>query len=458
MASLKQSRRTVLKALGAGVLGAATAPLLAGCAATPAPGGDQPAPTSAQAVEATAAGAATQEQFKIELLVEYPEEFLTWAADNIVPAIKEMHPVSDVNYIPIDWATLGEKLLTGRAAGTMPDVIRGGSGDSLAYSEDDADYALCVDDYVAQWPDKEDFYAASWEAVVWKGKNYGIPVLGGPRHWCYRSDITAEEGITIPDDWDWDDFMDSAVKLTTFDGNKVVRKGSSTGHDEMEFTGLLYSAGGSLFKNGKSNFLSDEGIWALQWMVDRRQQIAPPSVAPLESMEIPYFAMGLEVIAYGHPGIHGKNVLKYAPDKIEFVAVPQPPIKQKRVALVSTDWDAVSKTCKHPQAVWDYMTLQCSTEAMTVAQEAYGGFPPTRRSVVDAAQYTKRQDVKKATENLDAYGLNYPVTPAGPLRRPLLLSECESAVLGVKTAEEALTDAAAEWDKELERIGWTYDW
>ena len=454
MESRKLARRTVLKGLVTGAAGLTGSALLVACGgATPAPA----APAEGAATTAPAAPAATEAQYKIELLVEYPQEFLDWAPDNIVPQLKEEFPVSDVVYIPIDWGTLNEKLLTSRAAGTMPDIVRGGSGGPLGYIQ--GDYLIPVDDYVAQWEDQKDFYEASWQGIVWEGKQWGIPMLGGPRHWGYRSDVTAEEGVIIADDWDFDDYMDAAIKLTKVENNKIVRKGSSTGHDEMEWTGLLYAAGGSLFKDGRSNFVSEEGIWALEWLAKRRAEVAPTGMAPLESMEIPYFAMGLEVIGYGHPGLLGKNVLTYAPDKIDFVAVPQPPIKKTRVALVSTDWDAVSKTCKHPDAAWRYMTLQASVEAMTVAQEAYGGFPPTRREVLETAEYCKRADVIKVTENLDKFGLTYPTVPqASLLRRKVLLAETEAACLGVKTAEQALTDAAEEWDRELEAMDWTATW
>ncbi|NPV09090.1 MAG: extracellular solute-binding protein [Anaerolineae bacterium] len=455
MENRRLTRRTVLQAFAAGLTGALGASLIASCG-TPAPATEPEPGATAEPVEETAAGP-KGEQFKIELLVDYPQEFIDWAKENLEPRIQEEFPVSEVVYIPIDWGTLNEKLLTSRAAGTMPDIVRGGSGGPASYVE--GDYIIPVDDYVAQWPEHEDFYEASWQGIVWEGKQWGIPMLGGPRHWCYRSDITDEEGVSISDDWDWDDYMQAAVALTKFEGNKIVRKGSSTGHDEMEWTGLLYSAGGSLFKDGRSNFVSEEGIWALEWMAERRAKVAPAGMAPLESMEIPYFAIGLEVIAYGHPGLHGKNVITYAPDKIDFVAVPKPPIKQKRVALVSTDWDAISKTCKHPDAAWRYMTLQASVDAMVVAQEAWGGFPPTRRGVLEVAEYCKREDVKKVTQNLDEFGLTYPTVPkASLLRRKILLSECEAACLGVKTAEQALTDAAAEWDKELEAMGWSHTW
>ncbi|MGI6209016.1 MAG: extracellular solute-binding protein [Anaerolineae bacterium] len=456
MGSRKLARRTVLRAFTAGLTGLAGASLLASCGATPAPATAPEGAATTEPVQQTSGGP-TGEKFKIELLVEYPQEFVDWAKQNLEPKIQEEYPVSEVVYVPIDWGTLNEKLLTTRAAGTMPDIVRGGSGGPAGYVE--GDFIIPVDDYVAQWPEQADFFEASWQGVVWEGKQWGIPMLGGPRHWAYRSDITDEEGVTIPDDWDWDDYMEAAIALTVFEGNKIVRKGSSTGHDEMEWTGLLYSAGGSLFKDGRANFVSDEGIWALEWMAKRRNEVAPAGMAPLESMEIPYFAMGLEVIGYGHPGLLGYNVLQYAPDKIDFVAVPQPPINKTRVALVSTDWDAISKTCRHPDAAWRYMTLQASVEAMTVAQEAFGGFPPTRRGVLEVAEYCKRADVIKVSENLDKFGLTYPTVPkASLLRRKILLAECEAACLGVKTAEQALTDAAAEWDKELEAMGWSATW
>ena len=208
-----------------------------------------------------------------------------------------------VNEVPIDWGTLEEKLMTSAAGGSMPDVYRT-AADWVTVAER---VSLPLDDFVEQWGQRSDFYDGAF-VITLHGKTWGIPQLTGPRHYCYRKDLTDADGITIADDWNWDQYLESAIALTTFDGNKVTRKGSSTDIGTWEFILVSYSAGCTFVKGGKAGFAGDEGIWALDWMVKRNTTIAPNGFAPLQSMEIPYFAMGLEVIEYAHPGVHAKDV------------------------------------------------------------------------------------------------------------------------------------------------------
>jgi hypothetical protein len=56
------------------------------------------------------------------------------------------------------------------------------------------------------------------------------------------------------------------------------------------------------------------------------------------------------VIACSHPGNQWVNVRRYAPDKADFVVVPQPPLQERRVCKMNTDWLAIAVTTKQPDA------------------------------------------------------------------------------------------------------------
>ena len=71
------------------------------------------------------------------------------------------------------------------------------------------------------------------------------------------------------------------------------------------------------------------------------------------------------------------------------------------------------------------------------------------------AEYCKRADVIKVSENLDKFGLTYLVPKARSCAARSSWPS-EPPRHGIKTAERA-TDAAAE-DKELEAMGWSATW
>ncbi|MHB0876301.1 MAG: extracellular solute-binding protein [Anaerolineae bacterium] len=443
------TRRHLLRDMAAAAATGLASGVLAACGATPAPAATPVQQTGATPAPEATVPAQTSEQFVLEQLESWADDYKKYTDEVIYPQLHEKWPNVTVNEVPIDWGTLEEKLMTSAAAGTMPDVYRT-AADWVTVAEK---VSLPMNDLVQAWGQKDDFYAGAW-VITLHGNVWGIPQLTGPRHYCYRKDLTDAEGVTITDDWDWDEYMETAVKMTKFEGNKVVRKGSSTDIATWEYILVSTSAGVEFVKDGKAGFASEEGIWALDWMVKRNNAVAPQGFAPLQSMEIPYFAMGLEVIEYAHPGVHAKDVEKYAPDKLQYVTVPQPPLKAKRVAMVDTDGLAVGKTSKHIEAAFDLIALHCGTEATAEYNRGVGLLPP-RKSAVAAASYIADSPVmKQVAEHLDQFGVAYPVWPERIKLMTFLDDELKAAELGQKTPEEALISAAKEWDTTLAANNW----
>jgi len=380
------------------------------------------------------------------------DSYLAYMGANIEPKLKEKWPGITFNYIPIDWGTLEEKLLTGAASGALPDVFRQGA----EWSPTTSKIGLALDDRVAEWGQKSDFPAGAWETVVWNGKSWGVPQLTTPQYWCYRKDIADEAGVTIADDWDFVQYIEYTKALTKIEDGKVVRMGSSGGTDWQGggFCTILLCADGRFTKGGKAAFAGDEGIWALTHMVERNNIVGPQGMAPLASSEIPYIALGLHVIEYGHPGYWEALVKQNAPDKAQYLTVPDPPLKAKRAATVFTDWLAVGKTTKHPDAAWEFIKLNAEVEALNEFNKGIGFLPP-RMSAMEQAQYIKDSTVLQAdAKNLQAYGIALPRWPARTKLAEILSTAIEEASLLRKTPEEALLGAAAEWDPVLQAEGW----
>jgi len=439
------TRRTLLRATVA-----------TGCAATLAAcGGGQTAPPAqaptTAAAEATAAPPTAAEQFSVEILVDWSEAYTTYASDVVHPAVREQFPGMTVNIVPMDWGTLEEKLLTSKAAGAMPDIFRE-SSDTVPILVVN-DLAMSLDDYLDEWGTRDDFYPSALADTSWLGKVWALPQLTSPRHYCYRKDLADEAGVQISDDWTFDDFLSATAALTVTEGDKVVRMGASSQNSTEEFFLVVEAAGQHMIEKCMPAFINEKGFWALDWIGKRNNAAAPQAAAPLPDSQIPYIATGQVVIQYGHPGNWYSEVTKYAPDKAEFITVPNPPLKEKRVATTNTDFLAVSTTTKHPDAVWEVLKAHMSPDALALYNEELGYVPP-RISAAEGAEFMKSPVMMAVMEHLAEYGTSWPRLPGWLPFDSLVRPAMEAVTLGMKTAEQALTEIEA----ELTEVFTTFPW
>jgi ABC-type glycerol-3-phosphate transport system substrate-binding protein len=443
----RTTRRAVLRtALTTGAVAA-----LAACGAAPAPSsGGAPAEPTAGAAEA-GAPAAAEEQFTVEILVDWSDQYMQFANDTANVAPLEKYPGMTINVVPMDWATLEEKLLTSKAAGAMPDIFRESSDTVPILVVND----LCrsLDDYLDDWGTRDDFYPSALSDTSWLGKVWALPQLTSPRHYCYRKDLADEAGVEISDDWTFDDFLAATSALTITEGGKIVRMGASAQNSTEEFFLVVEAAGQPMIENCRPGFINEAGFWALDWIAKRNNAAAPQAAAPLPESQIPYLATGQVVIQYGHPGAHYAIVKTNAPDKAEFITVPNPPLKEKRVGTTNTDFLAVSTTTKHPDAVWEVLKAHMEPEALATYNEELGFVPP-RISAAETAEFMKSPVMVAVMEHLAQYGTAWPRLPGWLPFNSLVQPAIEAVTLGMKTAEEALTEIEAELTEVFTSFSW----
>jgi ABC-type glycerol-3-phosphate transport system substrate-binding protein len=446
------ARRRMLLGLGSAGLAAVGASVLGACGATPAPVAVEATSAPVGTAAATSAPAKSGEKITIEMMVDFEPDYIEYCQKTLDPRFAEMYSGATVEIVPLDWNRLEEQLLTSKAAGAMPDIFRMGA--TFVPIAADNELSLTLDERLSEWGQADDFYPAALSNCQWRGKTWGLPQLTSPRHYCYRKDLTDEAGVTISDEWTWDDMMDAAIKLTVREGDKMVRMGSSCYMDMQEYWGVLSAGGGQFILDGKPAFNSEAGLWALNWIKERNNSIAPEGTAPLAESPIPYFSTGQWVIAYGHPGNHWINVRKYAPEHIDDVVVPQPPLQSRRVCKMNTDWLAIAVTTKYADAAWEYMKLQMDPAALAAFNESFGFLPP-RKSSLEAAEYMKSDVMTKVGENMATFGEPFRIIPVWQKFDLIIKPMIEAAVLGQKTPEQALAEA----EKEANEIMADYpDW
>lgn len=445
MHSKRLSRRLLLRVFASGSASLLVSSLIASCGPTPAPAATEvPAEQTAVAAGPTVP-AKSEEKFTLRLMINFIPEYLDWAQKTLVPKWQETYPGGSIEVVPLDWSRLEEQLLTSKAAGSMPDLYRMGA--SFVPIAALNNLSITLDERLKEWPDTSDFYEASMQGVTWDGKVWGLPDITAPRDYSYRKDLSDEAGVTIPDDWTWDDYLDAAVKLTIREDSKLVRMGSSCYMDFIEWMGILWSANGRFLRQAKAAFNSEEGLWALSWIKQRNNSIAPEGTAPLAESPIPYIATGQWVIGYYQAIAFAVQLRQHAPDKLQYLTLPQPALKARRVAPALTDWIAIAVTTKYPDAAWDYLKLHGSVESVLKYNENSGDLPP-RKSAVGQSEYMRLPIVEKVMKEMDTFGQPYIKLPSYQRFDLIIKPMIEATVLGQKTAEEAL----AEGEKAVNEI------
>lgn len=101
----------------------------------------------------------------------------------------------------------GQKVEAAVDAGQGPDLVQLSTHGLPEYVI--TERVVDITDYVAEYAD--DYTPASWAAVSFDGRVFGVPQGIGPAGTMYRTDIFAEYGIEFPETWD--EYLDAARAL-----------------------------------------------------------------------------------------------------------------------------------------------------------------------------------------------------------------------------------------------------
>ena len=143
------------------------------------------------------------EKTVVEFWTTDNEEARVNVYDAIAKLYMEEHPDVDVRIVPIDEATISQRIATARAANRLPDIVRMGVERVSAFSADgimDEDAATATIEAIG----KNDFRGGLLSMVTDSatGKYSAIPYDGWLQAIWYRQDIFTELNLKAPTTWD----------------------------------------------------------------------------------------------------------------------------------------------------------------------------------------------------------------------------------------------------------------
>ncbi|MNH93732.1 putative ABC transporter substrate-binding protein YesO [compost metagenome] len=292
----------------------------------------------------------------------------------------------------------------------------------------------------------------------------------------YNEDIFKEAGIAPPpsnvaDAWTWDEFVETAKKLTVdtngktaadpgFDPRKIKQYGVNASTWWGVYSNFIYSNGGDFISaDGKSFGLNQpEAVEAIQKISDL-MNVYHVSPSPVQSKNIPATNVALQTkkVAMTIDGQWASAGL--AQSKFNFNVGVMPVLKEPVTTVVCAMF-SIFKSTEHPQEAWELMKALVDPEA-SIDMITAGTWMPSLKD-----WYTDPALLAKWTENLEARPSGYKEaivdviltkghqTPTGYVKNfnnimDIVNPALDKVWLGQQSAQEAMDSIAAKVQAQI---------
>lgn len=138
----------------------------------------------------------------------------------------EENPNVTIEYQDVSFSDGDTKLNALYASGAIPDIVRAPIS-TIAERASMGQYAV-LDDYIAEWDEKDNYMENAYEIGSYDGKVYGLPIQMDPQFLFYRKDYFEEAGLD-PEapPTTWEELLEYSEALVVREGDDVMRAGFS---------------------------------------------------------------------------------------------------------------------------------------------------------------------------------------------------------------------------------------
>lgn len=415
------------------------------------------------------AGCATQEsdrdrQGRLIVSVWHPwGGAMTSRIERVFAAYSRSHPNIHLRvlFTPNDLSN-NQKFFTSVAAGKPPDVIFVDGPQVAEWAERGALQPL--DRFVKQAHiEPGDYFPPCWRQNVYRNHVWALTFCADPNFafvWNKRDFISAgldpnRPPVTLAQ-------MDAmAARLTRVENGAITRMGiipwEQYGHTNSLFTwGWVF--GGSFYDDVHHRVTANDPkiVQALTWMVSYAKKYDITRITSLQqgfgtAQLDPFYVGKLSMRCLHISGI--EDIRRYAPDlQYGITFIPYPPGGERHSSWVGGWCVALPAGARHPQAGWDLIRwLTRDDEGTRVVGTEMGLMPGYRRS-----------PAFKVLSHEPGFDMFYrilletrhqrPVMPVQAYYMGALQRAVDAALYGQKTPQQALDDATAETQAELDVV------
>lgn len=390
-------------------------------------------------------GAATVEFWTMQLQPEFTNYF-----QSLIKNFETENSGIKVNWVDIPWSAMENKILTAVSANTPPDVVN--LNPVFASQLAGRNAWLDLDTKIS--PEQRSSYLPNiWKASTLNGKSFGIPWYLTTRLTIYNMDLLKQAGVNEPPAT-YAALADVAEKIKDKTG-KYAFFATFVPQDSGEVLESLVQMGVTLVDSGgKAAFNSPQGKAAFQYWVDLYQKGLLPrevltqghrhAIDLYQSGQTAFLASGPEFL---------KTIAKNAPQIAENSAIA-PQISgdtgKKNVAVMNV---VVPRASKHPDAAVKFALFLTNDQNQLTFAKAANVLPSSIKAlgdnyfknVPDPASTVEKARIISANQLQQAEILT-PTLKDYKLLQKAIYENLQAAMLGQKTVDKALEDAASQWN------------
>lgn len=398
--------------------------------------------------QSTAAGEATIEFWTMQLQPQFTDYF-----QSLIANFETENPGIKVKWVDVPWAAMENKILTSVTANTPPDVVN--LNPVFASQLAGRNAWLDLDTKISD-AERSSYLPNIWQASTLNGKSFGIPWYLTTRLTIYNRDLLQAAGINkVPSTYG--ELADVAQKIKEQTG-KYAFFVTFAPQDSGEVLESLVQMGVTLVdQEGKAAFNSPQGKAAFQYWVNLYQQGLLPKEALTQghrhgidlyqSGETAFLASGPEFL---------NTIARNAPQIAKASAIA-PQITgdtgKKNVAVMNV---VVPRASQHPDAAVKFALFLTNDENQLAFAKAANVLPSTKQALADSyfqnvpetASTVERARVISAKQLQQAEILTPTLRDSKRLQKAIY-ENLQAAMLGQKTVDQALEDAAQEWNNRV---------
>ncbi|NLQ05142.1 ABC transporter substrate-binding protein [Cylindrospermopsis raciborskii] len=397
-------------------------------------------------VSCTTANVGTSIEFwTMQLQPEFTSYF-----QGLISTFESQNPGIKVKWVDVPWAAMESKILTAVSAKTSPDVVN--LNPDFAAQLAGRNAWLDLDAKVS--PEVRSSYLPNiWQASTLNGKSFGIPWYLTTRLTIYNTDLLKQASMSKPPAT-YKELAQAARQIHDKTG-KYAFFTTFVPQDSGEVLESLVQMGVNLVdKQEKAAFNTPEGRAGFQYWVDLYQQGLLPkecltqghrhAIDLYQSGETAFLASGAEFL---------KTIANNAP-QIAKSSTIAPQITgntgKKNVAVMNV---VIPRSSKNPDAALKFALFVTNDDnqlafakaanvlpsTVTALSNSYFREVPANASTVEKARIISAQEMQKAQ-------VLTPKMKDFKLLQRAIYENLQAAMLGQKTVDQAVSDAAKQWD------------
>lgn len=392
-----------------------------------------------------ATGVATIEFWTMQLQPQFTNYF-----QSLITTFESQNPSIKVKWVDVPWSAMENKILTAVSAKTPPDVVNLNPdfASQLAGKNAWLDLDAKIPSQV-----RSNYLPNIWQASSLNGKSFGIPWYLTTRLTIYNTDLLKQAGITKPPAT-YTELGQMAQQIKDKTG-KYAFFATFVPQDSGEVLESLVQMGVTLVNaDGKAGFNTPQGKAAFQYWVDLYKKGLLPkesltqghrhAIDLYQSGETAFLASGPEFL---------KTIANNSP-KVAQASSIAPQITgdtgKKNVAVMNI---VIPRDSKYPDQAVKFALFVTNDENQLAFAKAANVLPSTVKALSDSyfqevpanATTSEKGRVISATQLQKAEVLTPKMKDFKVLQKSIY-ENLQAAMLGQKTVDKALEDAAQQWD------------